>query len=154
MVLPCPRRAMLRGLIFAPLRIPHLLRTSPMANTPESQKSDSGTTRIVAGETAPKPKRRRTLEISLAVGLALLIGAGAAVASVVSRNNQAAPAPTTSPAAELKLGYFSNVTHGPALVGISKGIIAKDLGDTKLSTQIFNAGPAAIEALNAAATAP
>lgn len=122
-----------------------------MANTPESQKPDSGTTRIVAGETAPKPKRRRTLEISLAVGLALLIGAGAAVASVVSQNNQAAPAPTTSPAAELKLGYFSNVTHGPALVGISKGIIAKDLGDTKLSTQIFNAGPAAIEALNAGA---
>ncbi|TVU62316.1 sulfonate ABC transporter substrate-binding protein, partial [Paenarthrobacter nitroguajacolicus] len=114
-----------------------------MSNTPESQKPGSGTTRIVAGETAPKPKRRRTVEIALAVGLVLLIGAGAAVASAVSQNNQAAPAPTTSPAAELKLGYFSNVTHGPALVGTSKGLIAKELGDTKLSTQVFNAGPAA-----------
>ncbi|MFE4196570.1 ABC transporter substrate-binding protein [Paenarthrobacter sp. NPDC056912] len=123
-----------------------------MANTPESQKPDSGTTRIVAGETAPKPKRRRTLEIALAVGIVLLIGAGAAVASAVSQNNnQAAPVPATTPAAELKLGYFSNVTHGPALVGTSKGFIAKELGQTKLSTQIFNAGPAAIEALNAGA---
>ncbi|MDD7836191.1 ABC transporter substrate-binding protein [Paenarthrobacter sp. AB444] len=126
-----------------------------MSNTPESPKpgSDSGTTRIVAGQTPAKPKRRRTLEIGLAVGLVLLIGAGAAVASVVSNNynSQAAPAANTSPAAELKLGYFSNVTHGPALVGTSKGFIAKELGDTKLSTQIFNAGPAAIEALNAGA---
>ncbi|MFW0773250.1 ABC transporter substrate-binding protein [Paenarthrobacter nitroguajacolicus] len=122
-----------------------------MANTPESQKPDSGTTRIVAGETASKPKRRRTVEIALAVGLVLLIGAGAAVASAVSQNNQAAPAPTATPAAELKLGYFSNVTHAPALVGTSKGLIAKELGETKLSTQVFNAGPAAIEALNAGA---
>ncbi|MGP0221713.1 MULTISPECIES: aliphatic sulfonate ABC transporter substrate-binding protein [unclassified Paenarthrobacter] len=122
-----------------------------MANNSESQKPESGTTRIVAGEST-KPKRRRTVEIAVAVGLVLLIGAGAAVASVVSNsNNQAAPAPTTSPAAELKLGYFSNVTHGPALVGTSQGIIAKELGSTKLSTQIFNAGPAAIEALNAGA---
>lgn len=123
-----------------------------MASTPETPKTGTqpGTTRIVAGETA-KPRRRRTLEIGLAVGLVLLIGAGAAVASAVSRNNESQPAPATSAAAELKLGYFSNVTHAPALVGIGKGIIAKNLGDTKLSTQAFNAGPAAIEALNAGA---
>ncbi|QQQ61617.1 ABC transporter substrate-binding protein [Paenarthrobacter ureafaciens] len=122
-----------------------------MANTPESQKPTSGTKRIVAGQKQPKAKRRRVLEIGLAAGLVLLIGAGAAVASVVSNNNQAAPVPSATPAAELKLGYFSNVTHAPALVGTSKGIIAKELGETKLSTQVFNAGPAAIEALNAGA---
>ncbi|WP_309074016.1 ABC transporter substrate-binding protein [Paenarthrobacter sp.] len=121
-----------------------------MANTPESQKPNPGTVRIVAGQ-SNKPKRRRAVEIALAVGLVLLIGAGAAVASAVSRGNETAPVPTASPAAELKLGYFSNVTHGPALVGTSQGIIAKELGDTKLSTQVFNAGPAAIEALNAGA---
>ncbi|UVJ38699.1 ABC transporter substrate-binding protein [Arthrobacter sp. CJ23] len=123
-----------------------------MASTPETPNTgtQAGTTRIVAGETA-KPRRRRTLEIGLAVGLVLLIGAGAAVASAVSRNNESQPAPATSAAAELKLGYFGNVTHAPALVGVSKGIIAKNLGDTKLSTQVFNAGPAAIEALNAGA---
>ncbi|WP_226775698.1 ABC transporter substrate-binding protein, partial [Arthrobacter sp. ES1] len=55
------------------------------------------------------------------------------------------------PAAELRLGYFGNITHAPALVGVNKGFIAKNLGGTKLSTQAFNAGPAAIEALNAGA---
>ncbi|MCZ9880212.1 ABC transporter substrate-binding protein [Arthrobacter sp. B2a2-09] len=115
-----------------------------------SSTHDNSTTRIVAGEST-KPKRRRTLEIGIAVGLVLLIGAGAAVASVVAKNNETQAAAATSPATELKLGYFGNVTHAPALVGVSKGLIAKELGSTKLTTQIFNAGPAAIEALNAGA---
>ncbi|QCB96605.1 ABC transporter substrate-binding protein [Arthrobacter sp. PAMC25564] len=127
--------------------------SSPENPTPNEP--TPGTTRIVAGGSG-KPKRKRTLEISLAAGLVLLIGIGAAVASSVSRNNEAAaaPAPATAdanPAAELKLGYFGNITHAPALVGVSKGFIAKELGGTKLSTQVFNAGPAAIEALNAGA---
>ena len=109
-----------------------------------------GTVRIVAGESA-RPRRRRMLEIGLAAGLVLLIGAGAAVASTVSRSNVAEPAPVATPAVELKLGYFGNITHAPALIGVSQGLIAKSLGETKLSTQVFSAGPAAIEALNAGA---
>ena len=124
---------------------------SPRPNSPTPGTTPGqtpGTTRIVAGESAT-PGRRRILEIGLAAGLVLLIGAGAAVASTVSRTNDAAPAAT--PAAELKLGYFGNITHAPALIGVSQGLIAKSLGDTRLSTQVFNAGPAAIEALNAGA---
>lgn len=109
-----------------------------------------GTVRIVAGE-SNKPKRRRALEVGIAVGLVLLIGAGAAVASVVAKNNENQTPAATTPAAELRLGYFGNVTHAPALVGVGRGIIAGSLGSTKLSTQVFNAGPAAIEALNAGA---
>ncbi len=106
-------------------------------------------TRIVAGE-SNKPKRKRAVEVLVALGLVLLIAAGAVVASTLSRNTEAqAAAPT--PAAELKLGFFGNVTHAPALVGVKEGFIAKSLGETKLSTQVFNAGPAAIEALNAGA---
>lgn len=108
-----------------------------------------GMKRIVAGE-SNKPQRSRAVEIALAIGLALLIGAGAAVSSAVSNAQSAAPAPA-SDATELKLGYFGNITHAPALVGVSKGIIAKELGSTRLSTESFNAGPAAIEALNAGA---
>ncbi len=126
---------------------------SPGSAQQDPEKPATGTTRIVAGEPA-KPKRKRTLEISLAAGLVLLIGAGAAVASTVARNAEAAPAAAvadTNPAAELKLGYFGNITHAPALVGVNQGLLAKNLGSTKLSTQVFNAGPAAIEALNAGA---
>jgi NitT/TauT family transport system substrate-binding protein len=86
---------------------------------------------------------------------AAVVAIGAAVTGTVvgsARNADAQPAASAgNPAAELRLGYFGNVTHAPALIGLSQGTIAKNLGGTKLSTQVFNAGPAAIEALNAGA---
>lgn len=51
------------------------------------------------------------------------------------------------PAAELRLGYFPNVTHAPALIGLEKGLFEKELGDTKLTRQEFNAGPNEVAAL-------
>jgi NitT/TauT family transport system substrate-binding protein len=109
-------------------------------------------TRIVAGE-SQKPKRGRALEVALALGLVLLIIVGAVMGSVVARDSNASAASISSqgPASELKLGYFGNITHAAALVGVKQGLIEKSLGSTKLSTQVFNAGPAAIEALNAGA---
>ncbi|MCY1140671.1 ABC transporter substrate-binding protein [Actinoplanes sp. Pm04-4] len=50
-------------------------------------------------------------------------------------------------AASLRLGYFPNITHTPALIGVNKGFFQTSLGNTKLETKTFNAGPAAIEAL-------
>ncbi|MBT2547662.1 ABC transporter substrate-binding protein [Arthrobacter sp. ISL-65] len=112
-----------------------------------------GSTRIAAGQPAGR-KRPSGLKIGIAAGILAVLGAGAAVATTAA--NSSAPdsvnaAGATSPATELKLGYFGNITHATALVGVQKGFIAKELGDTKLSTQVFNAGPAAIEALNAGA---
>ncbi|TFD55257.1 ABC transporter substrate-binding protein [Cryobacterium frigoriphilum] len=52
---------------------------------------------------------------------------------------------------ELRLGYFDNLTHAPALVGIGNGFLQDALGDTTLNAQAFGAGPAAIEALSAGA---
>ena len=124
--------------------------TNPQDKSPQNPQ---GSTRIVAGQSA-KPKRPLGLKIGIAAAILALVGGGAAIASAV---NTAAPAatqesaPSGNPAAELKLGYFGNVTHAPALVGVNKGFIADELGSTKLSTQVFNAGPAAIEALNAGA---
>jgi NitT/TauT family transport system substrate-binding protein len=46
----------------------------------------------------------------------------------------------------LRLGYFPNVTHGQALVGVDDGTIAAALGG-RLEPRMFNAGPAAMEAL-------
>jgi NitT/TauT family transport system substrate-binding protein len=51
----------------------------------------------------------------------------------------------------VRLGYFPNITHATALVGVAKGIYATKLGKDKLETQTFNAGPAAVEALFAKA---
>ena len=49
-------------------------------------------------------------------------------------------------------GYFPNVTHATAVYGVAEGVFAEALGDgTALSTQVFNAGPAAVEALFAGA---
>lgn len=53
---------------------------------------------------------------------------------------------------EVRLGYFGNVTHATPLAGLRNGgEIPEELGGTKAATQVFNAGPAAIEALNARA---
>lgn len=64
---------------------------------------------------------------------------------------QGSAASPAGPAEELRLGYFDNVTHAPALVGLEKGLLADSLGGTTLRTQIFSAGPATIEALSAGA---
>ena len=57
-------------------------------------------------------------------------------------------ATTTSRPVTLRLGYFPNLTHAPAILGIAGGTFARTLGtDVKLETKTFNAGPAAVEAL-------
>ncbi len=120
----------------------------PAPAQPGTVPSPLKTIRIVAGQ---KPKRSwRGLEVIAIAALIALIGAGAAVASSNAKDNGAVEAPT-APAAELKLGYFGNITHGPALAGVEKGIIADKLGDTTLQTQVFTTGPATVEALNAGA---
>ncbi|MFF2315181.1 ABC transporter substrate-binding protein [Arthrobacter sp. NPDC058097] len=118
-----------------------------------STNENPGSTRIAAGQPAGR-KRPSGLKIGIAAGILAVLGAGVAVATTAANNaapGSANAAAVTSPATELKLGYFGNITHATALVGVQKGFIAKELGDTKLSTQVFNAGPAAIEALNAGA---
>ena len=62
-----------------------------------------------------------------------------------SAAGSAAPAGTA--ADTLRLGYFPNVTHAAAVLGVANGTFQEALGNTKLETSTFNAGPAAIEAL-------
>ncbi|MFJ9831098.1 aliphatic sulfonate ABC transporter substrate-binding protein [Streptomyces sp. NPDC101169] len=50
---------------------------------------------------------------------------------------------------EVKIGYFPNLTHATALVGVQEGLFQKELGGTTIKTSTFNAGPSEIEALNA-----
>ena len=81
---------------------------------------------------------------ALILGTTLLISGCVATAGTE-------PATDQGPASELRLGYFDNVTHAAALIGLENGYFEDALGDTTLSTQVFNAGPAAVEALSAGA---
>jgi NitT/TauT family transport system substrate-binding protein len=57
----------------------------------------------------------------------------------------------SSPAADaraLRLGYFANVTHAPAIVALEQGFLSEALGPgVKLELRTFNAGPEAVEAI-------
>ena len=88
--------------------------------------------------------KRSTLTRSLAL-LTALVALAACSRAGGDAGDQ--PARDKGPAAEVRLGYFPNVTHATALVGVDKGLYAKELGGTKLTTQTFNAGPEAVNAL-------
>jgi NitT/TauT family transport system substrate-binding protein len=47
----------------------------------------------------------------------------------------------------LRLGYFPNINHAQAVIGVGNGDYQNALGDVKIESQVFNAGPSAIEAL-------
>jgi len=48
----------------------------------------------------------------------------------------------------LRIGYFPNINHAQAMIGLGNGDFQKVLGDNvEVKTQVFNAGPSAIEAL-------
>ena len=55
---------------------------------------------------------------------------------------------TAGEATTLRLGYFPNVTHAPAIVGDLEGFFTDALGeDVTLEVSYFNAGPEAVESL-------
>lgn len=87
------------------------------------------------------------------VALSLVALLATSVVSACSSSSQAASTggASTSAASTLRLGYFANLTHATAVLGVKDGHFAKALGTTTLQTQVFNAGPAAVEALLAGA---
>jgi len=83
--------------------------------------------------------RRNAMPISGSLILFLL-------AFVVGRPPEAMP----TGARRVRLGYFANVTHAPAVIGVAQGTLQKALGradQITLDTKVFNAGPEAMEAL-------
>ena len=69
--------------------------------------------------------------------------------STTSAGSVASVVPAAAaPQGTLKLGYFPNITHATAIVGVEGEIFAKNLGPgVTLEVSSFNAGPAASEAL-------
>ncbi|HET6921380.1 MAG TPA: ABC transporter substrate-binding protein [Jiangellaceae bacterium] len=80
----------------------------------------------------------------------------AAVLLLAACGSDDATAPTAAEgtgasADTLRLGYFPNFTHAPALIGVQNGIFEEKLGDVTLETTTFNAGGEAVEAMFAGA---
>jgi NitT/TauT family transport system substrate-binding protein len=92
---------------------------------------------------------RTVAALSAAVGIVAVAAACGSSSSKSSApsSNVAKAESGGSPASELRLGYFANVTHATAVVGVAHGDFAKALGSTKLTTQIYNAGPAEMTAV-------
>jgi NitT/TauT family transport system substrate-binding protein len=107
---------------------------------------------------APHRSSRRRRLLAAAAALPILFGALTACGYGSDKSDDSA---TTAPAAsgsastkklstdEVKIGYFPNLTHATALVGLKEGFFQQELGSTKIKQATFNAGPAEIEALNA-----
>jgi NitT/TauT family transport system substrate-binding protein len=113
---------------------------------------------VTADRSTAPDSPRSTTRRRLIAGAALLPLLGLAACGYGSQKtdtttNAAASGSTSSKklsASEVKIGYFANLTHGTALVGLAKnGPIRQALGGTTVKTSVFNAGPAEIEALNA-----
>jgi NitT/TauT family transport system substrate-binding protein len=86
----------------------------------------------------PQPMRQT---LPLWLGLALLFP----LAQGCDKDKNATP--STAANQEVRLGYFANVTHAQAVLGVSGGSFEKAIAPAKLSTKVFNAGPSLIEAL-------
>lgn len=84
----------------------------------------------------------------VALGMIVVLAAVGLLASCSrAEERPTSAAGEAAPAAEVRLGYFPNITHAPAIVGVSQGLFARELGQTKLTTQTFNAGGDAVNAL-------
>jgi NitT/TauT family transport system substrate-binding protein len=63
-----------------------------------------------------------------------------------SQSASAPPSAATS-VEEVRIGYFANVTHAQAVLGVASGDFQKAIAPATLRPKIFNAGPSLIEAL-------
>ncbi|MGW2938663.1 aliphatic sulfonate ABC transporter substrate-binding protein [Streptomyces sp. NPDC001156] len=99
------------------------------------------------------PARPRTTVRTIAVVAALpllLTACGYGSKATDDGKHTAVPAGAKKLSAdEVKIGYFPNLTHATALVGVQEGLFQKELGGTTIKPSTFNAGPSEIEALNA-----
>jgi NitT/TauT family transport system substrate-binding protein len=99
----------------------------------------------------PTARLRRGLAAAAVVPALLAAAACGGGSTVGSAQSSAAGSSSSGQAAapaELRLGYFANLTHAAALIGVQQNYFADALGSkTKLTTQVFNAGPDEVEAL-------
>jgi NitT/TauT family transport system substrate-binding protein len=77
-------------------------------------------------------------------GIAAAIVAAVVATSGISSGGSAIREPESD---VLRIGYFPNISHAQAVIGVGNGDFQRTLGDIEIQAKLFNAGPAAIEAL-------
>jgi NitT/TauT family transport system substrate-binding protein len=106
------------------------------------------TTTSVAGTSAGAASAETTAPTAAASSGGTATTAKRGTGTTATTNPRAATTTTAArKAVTVRLGYFPNVTHATAIVGVSKGFFQNALGKDSLKTSLFNAGPAATEAL-------
>jgi NitT/TauT family transport system substrate-binding protein len=90
-------------------------------------------------------KVRKALTASAVIG-ALMVPTAASSAHAAGT---ALPKLATAPV--IRVGYFANLTHGPALIAHQQKLFEKYLGKTKVEYTLFTVGTAEIEALKGGA---
>ena len=97
---------------------------------------------------------KNAIKFGIAAAIAIAIIASSALLPIQgidlfgSGNDGSASNIQTSEQNTLRIGYFPNINHAQAVIGLGRGDFQNALGDNvQVTTQIFNAGPPAIEAL-------
>src|SRR5436853_5625867 len=88
-----------------------------------------------------RPRLRTAAVLALGALPFVAAACGSSGGSAAKPADKTSTTASTAPV-DLRLGYFPNVTHAPALIGIEGGIFEKHLGkNVTLKPQSFNAGP-------------
>lgn len=78
----------------------------------------------------------------------IALGIGLALAVLTAACGGRSTGSSTAAPIVMRVGYFPNITHSQALVGLARGDFQEALGPgVTIQTTVFNAGPSAIEAL-------
>lgn len=84
--------------------------------------------------------RSRTTLLLLSLSAALLLLASRCV-------DESGGGPRAIETTTVRVAYLPNVTHLQPLVGMERGFFQQELGQVRIETRLFNAGPSVIEAL-------
>ncbi|HJU94568.1 MAG TPA: hypothetical protein VJ643_00920, partial [Nitrososphaera sp.] len=100
---------------------------------------------------------KNTIKFSIAIAITIAVIASSGAISFPSLspdtglggvNDSGSTNIQTGEQKSLRVGYFPNINHAQAVIGLGNGDFQRALGDNvQVTTQIFNAGPSAIEAL-------
>jgi NitT/TauT family transport system substrate-binding protein len=90
---------------------------------------------------------RIKIGIAAAITIAVIVTSISST-GVLAGNKGGATTAGNSESKTIRIGYFPNINHAQPVIGLGNGDYQKHFGkDVEVKTQVFNAGPSAIEAI-------